>query len=137
MGPADHGFEHCNPERGVARTRNPRARARLKEYRRWLLVGRVEREGLTVAATGVSLKTVYRWIRRWESGRGKELCYRSSRPWRSPRRPPARAETRIGWVRQERKPDLHQLAVVTGHPPSTCYAVLRRWGLAGLDFLES
>jgi hypothetical protein len=26
--------------------------------------------------------------------------------------------------------------VLTGHPRSTCYAVLRRWGLARLDFLD-
>jgi len=120
--------------------RNARPRARLTEYGRWLLVQRVEREGWTVAATaeaaGASRETVYRWLRRWEEERGKGLCDRSSRPWRSPRRLPARAEARICRLRQERKLGPHRLAALTGHPRSTCYAVLRRWGLARLDYLD-
>jgi transposase len=75
--------------------RNARPRARLTEYGRWL---RVEREGWTVAATaeaaGVSRETVYQWLRRWEAERGNGLRDRSSRPWRSPRRLPAKAEAR-------------------------------------------
>jgi transposase InsO family protein len=119
---------------------NARPRARLTEYGRWLLVQRVEREGWTVAATaeaaGVSRETVYRWLRRWEAERGKGLCDRSSRPQRSPRRLAAKAEARICRLRRERKLGPHRLAALTGHPRSTCYAVLRRWGLARLDFLD-
>ena len=120
--------------------RNARPRARLTEYGRWLLVQRVEREGWTVAATaeaaGVSRETVYRWLRRWEAERGKGLCDRSSRPQRSPRRLAAKAEARICRLRRERKLGPHRLAALTGHPRSTCYAVLRRCGLARLDFLD-
>ena len=120
--------------------RNARPRARLTEYGRWLLVHRVEREGWTVAATaeavGVSRETVYRWLRRWAAEREKGLADRSSRPQRSPRRLPARAEAKICRLRQERKLGPHRLAALTGHPRSTCDAVLRRRGLARLDFLD-
>lgn len=111
-----------------------RPRARLTESGRWLLVQRVEREGWTVAATaeaaGVSRETVYRWLRRWEAERGKGLCDRSSRPQRSPRRLAAKAQSRICRLRRERKLGPHRLAALTGDPRSTCYAVLRRFGLA-------
>ena len=119
LSPSERLDSHkLSPTNGVQITwtdkRGPlsRPRARLTESGRWLLVQRVEREGWTVAATaeaaGVSRETVYRWLRRWEAERGKGLCDRSSRPQRSPRR----------------------LAALTGDPRSTCYAVLRRFGLA-------
>jgi transposase InsO family protein len=104
------------------------------------VVQRVRREGWTVAATaeaaGVSRETVYRWLRRWEAEQWQGLCDRSSRPWRSPRRLSAKAEARICRLRQERKLGPHRLAALTGHPRSTCYAVLRRFGLERLDFLD-
>ncbi|MHB8394857.1 MAG: leucine zipper domain-containing protein [Candidatus Dormibacteria bacterium] len=113
--------------------RHVRPRPRLTEYGRWLLVQRVEKEGWTVAATaeaaGLSRETVYRWLRRWGEEREAGLRDRSSRPLRSPRRLPARAEARICRLRQERKLGPHRLAGLTGHPRSTCYAVRRRYGL--------
>jgi hypothetical protein len=61
---------------------------------------------------------------------------RSSRPHRSPRRLPARVEAKICRLRQERKLGPHRLTALTGHPRSTCYAVLRRCGLERLDWMD-
>jgi len=120
--------------------RHVRPRPRLTVYGRWLVVQRVERQGWTVAGTaeaaGVSRETAYRWLRRWRAEGEAGLEDRSSRPHRSPRRLPARAEARICRLRQERKLGPHRLAALSGHPRSTCYAVLRRWGLERLVWMD-
>ncbi|MGH7609927.1 MAG: IS481 family transposase [Candidatus Dormibacteria bacterium] len=120
--------------------RNARPRVRLTVYGRWLLVMRVDGQGWTAAAAaeaaGVSRETVYRWLRRFEAEGGVGLEDRSSTPLRSPRRLGLGAEARICRLRRERKLGPHRLAALTGHPRSTCYAVLRRHGLERLDFLD-
>lgn len=114
-------------------------RPRLSPYGRQLIVERIEsgRRGAVVAEElGVSRATVYKWWRRYRLEGWRGLEDRSSRPHRSPRRLPAEIEAQILELRRERKLGPHRLASMTGHPRSTCYAVLRRHRVQRLDWLD-
>ena len=87
-------------------------------------------------AMGVSRATAYKWLRRFREGGVEGLVDRSSRPCLSPTRLLPQTEERILSLRRTYKVGPHQLASMTGHPRSTCYAVLRRHGLHRLDWLD-
>jgi len=91
---------------------------------------RVRLEGWTVAevaeAFGVSERTVFRWLARWDAG--EAMTDRSSVPRRRPARTPARVEAVIERLRRLRMTST-QIAARLGMPTSTVCAVLRRLGL--------
>jgi transposase InsO family protein len=85
---------------------------------------------------GISRATAYKWSRRYRREGVAGLQDRSCRPQRSPRRLAPAAEAAIVAQRQEHKLGPHRLAALTGTPRSTCYAVLRRYGLPRLADLD-
>jgi transposase InsO family protein len=89
-----------------------------------------------VEAQGISRATGYKWVRRFRAEGSAGLADRSCRPHRSPRALPATevaaildARTRLRWG-----PD--RLGPLTGHPPSTVAAVLRRARMPRLADLD-
>ena len=114
-------------------------RPRLTPYGRQLLVERVSAgwsPATAAEAMGVSRATAYKWVRRFRECGLEGLVDRSSRPCLSPTRLQPETEERILNLRRSHKVGPHQLAALTGHPRSTCYAVLRRHGLHRLDWLD-
>jgi len=114
-------------------------RPRLSSYGRQLIIERLAsgRRGAVVAEElGVSRATVYKWWRRYRVEGWAGLEDRSSRPHHSPRRLSPEAEAEILALRRQRKLGPHRLAPLTGHPRSTCYAVLRRYQLQRLAWLD-
>jgi transposase len=112
---------------------------RLNTYGRRLIIERLTsgRPGPVVAEElGVSRATVYKWWRRYRLEGWSGLEDRSSRPHRSPKRLSPEAEAPILELRRLRKLGPRRLAPLTGHPRSTCYAVLRRHQLHRLDWLD-
>jgi len=109
--------------------------ARLSVFGRQLLVSRVLQGWPAAEAArqlGVSRATTYKWLRRYRSEGQLGLLDRRSRPHRSPRRLSDDKVTAILRARTRRRYGPHRLAPLTGHPPSTIYAVLRRAGLQRL-----
>ncbi len=113
--------------------------ARLTPHGRAELVRRVLVEGQSktkVAADfGVCVKTIGKWIARFEADGEHGLLDRSSRPKRSPRQTQARALARIETLRRQRQIG-QQIAQEVGVSPATVSRVLRRLGLHRLDSLE-
>ena len=113
---------------------------RLNLYGRVLIVRRVLEEGWGPAAAaeslGVSRATAYKWLRRFHQEGSAGLADRSSRPHQSPRRLSEGAELEILELRRVHKLGPHRLAGITGHPRSTCYAVLRRHQLHRLAWMD-
>jgi len=112
--------------------------AKLVPSTRLLLVRRVLEEhqqvGDVAVALGVSERTVYRWVARWKAG-DRELCDRSSRPKRSPRRTPASVVRLIEQLRRRRMTST-RIAAVLHLAVSTVGVVLKRLGLHRLSRLE-
>lgn len=104
---------------------------------RRLMCERVRLLGWTVQeaaeAAGVSQRTAYRWLARFDAG--EPLTDRSSRPRRSPRRTPARREAVIERLRRLRMTSA-AIAAKLGMAVSTVCAVLARLGLNRLSKLE-
>ena len=113
--------------------------ARLTPHSRAELVRRVLGEGQSktkVAADfGVCVKTINKWVARFEADGEHGLLDRSSRPKRSPRQTQARALARIETLRRQRQTG-RQIAQEVGVSPATVSRVLRRLGLHRLDSLE-
>src|SRR4051794_41795139 len=88
---------------------------------------RVREEGWTVAeaaeAAGVSERTTYRWLKRWDAG--EAMTDRSSAPRSVPTRTPAEIERLIEQLRRCRKTST-QIAAELAMPTSTVCAVLKR-----------
>jgi transposase InsO family protein len=110
--------------------------ARLNPFGRQLLVTRIEFEGWPVAkaaeAQGVSRTTAHKWISRYRAEGWPGLEDRTSRPRRSPRLTAPEQVEAILRARVERRWGPHRLGPLTGHPPSTVYAVLARAGYSRL-----
>jgi transposase InsO family protein len=111
-------------------------RAKLTFLGRVALVERVEVLGWPVAqaaeSMNVSRATAYKWLRRWREEGHVGLEDRTSRPRRCPHAlPPSRVQA-ILRARRRLRHGPHRLAVATGHPRSTIYAVPRRHGLSRL-----
>src|SRR5688500_2930011 len=103
--------------------------ARLNAYGRTLMCRRVREEGWTVAeaaeAGGVSERTCYRWLARYDAG--EPMTDRSSSPHRVPGRTAPEVEALIEQLRRCRKTST-QIAAELGLATSTVCAVLARLG---------
>jgi transposase InsO family protein len=112
--------------------------AKTTPFTRQLLVDRVLELGWAAEdaaqAAGVSVRTVYRWCRRYREDGRSGLADRPSRPLCVPRRTPPRREREIEKLRYRRKTAL-QISRRLGVPRSTVAAVLKRRGLERLSKL--
>ena len=86
-------------------------------------------------AFGLSVRTVYKWRRRYRDEGLAGLEDRCSAPRRRPRRTSAAREYRIVALRQRRLPGW-RIALRLGMPVATVYRVLRRRGLSRLGALD-
>ena len=117
---------------------NVHKNAKLTPAGRALLVERVHRGESpreVSAALGVSVRTVYKWLKRWEEGGERALEDRSSRPHHSPRRLSRARRREIERLRRKRwsTPRIaHRLSI----PLSTVGVTVRRLGLGRLPRLE-
>jgi transposase InsO family protein len=113
--------------------------AKLTPQARRLLVDRVLTFGWSMSdaaqAAGVSVRTGWRWVRRWREGGEVALFDRRSTPHRVPRRTSAVRVVRIERLRRQRR-TAAAIALRLGMPRSTVAAVLRRLGLERLSRLE-
>lgn len=112
--------------------------ARLTPRSREQLVKRVqsgEHPERVAAGLGVSVRTVYKWMRRWKMEGERGLLDRSSRPRLSPRRLTRQTERSILRLRTKRWTSV-RISEHLGVPLSTTGAVLRRHGLGRLKDLE-
>ena len=113
--------------------------ARLTPHSRGELVRRVlvERQTPKAVATafGVCLKTVRKWIERFQAEGEAGLRDRSSRPHRLRSPTPKESVERIKVLRRERRPASH-IAKEVGVSPATVSRVLKRLGLNKLKALD-
>ncbi len=113
--------------------------AKLTPKTRRLLADRIRRERWPVAraarAAGVTRRTAYKWLRRFEDGGNAALQDRSSRPHRIPRRTPRKALRRMEQLRRRRKA-AWEIALETGIPVATVSRQLQQLGLGRLWRLE-
>jgi transposase InsO family protein len=87
-------------------------------------------------AQGISRATGYKWVRRFRAEGSPGLADRSSRPRRSPRATPTDEVERILAARTQWRWGPDRLGPLTGHPPSTVAAVLRRARMPRLADLD-
>jgi transposase len=117
---------------------NSRKNARLGFTGRVCLVRRVQEDGWCVpeatAAFGVSVQTLWKWLRRYRAEGRAGLRDRSSRPHRSPRQVSALLERRIRHLRAHRRSG-PQIADTLHLALSAVGDVLRRLGLGRLPAL--
>ncbi len=115
------------------------ANAKLTPKTRRLLADRIRKERWPVAraarAAGVTRRTAYKWLKRFEDGGEAALQDRSSRPHRIPRRTPRKALRRMGQLRRRRKA-AWEIALETGIPVATVSRQLKKLGLGRLWRLE-
>jgi len=113
--------------------------ARLTPRGRALLVARVIEHGLRVEeaahAAGVSVRTAYKWLRRFREEGRSGLHDRSSRPDHSPHATPAPVVQKVMALRRERQ-SYRQISMTLQVAPSTIARLLRRAGLHRLAELE-
>lgn len=113
--------------------------ARLSPRGRALLVDRVLEHGLRVEeaahAAGVSVRTAYKWLRRFREEGIAGLADRSSKPHRCPHATPPRVVEQLIERRRARQ-TYRQIAGDLKVAPSTTGRVLRRAGLHRLAELE-
>lgn len=113
--------------------------ARLTLRGRALLVQRVVEEGLrpieVAQASGVSVRTVYKWLKRFREEGPAGLADRSSRPEHCPHATAQATQERIVAQRQARQ-TYRQISQTLGVGQSTIARLLRRQGLNRLSALE-
>ena len=118
---------------------NVHQNARLTPHSRAELVRRVVVEGQTVtavaAAFGVTVKTVRKWVARFQTEGVKGLQDRSSRPHHLHRPTPAATVATIEALRRQRWTG-QQIAAAVGVSPATISRILRRLGLNRIQALE-
>lgn len=116
---------------------NLHGNARLTPLGRRLMCERVRSLGWTIAeaaeAAGVSERTAYRWLARYDAG--EPLTDRSSRPHGCPSRTPEKVEVVIERLRRARMTS-SAIAAKLGMAVSTVCAVLARLGLNRLSRLD-
>lgn len=113
--------------------------ARLSPRGRALLVERILVQGLRVEeaahAAGVSVRTAYKWLRRFRQEGPDGLVDRSSRPHRCPHATPSAIAEQVMEKRRARQ-TYRQIAGQLPVAPSTIARLLRRAGLHRLAELE-
>ena len=113
--------------------------ARTSVRGRELLVRRVTQEGWAVGeaaeAAGVSVRTVYKWLARFEDEGQVGLMDRSSRPKRSPTAVPSGWQEMVVRLRRSRMTGA-QIAAKLHLPRSTVARVLKRHGLERVKYLD-
>ena len=113
--------------------------AKLTPANRLLLVRRIREHGFRVTEAarmaGVSRRTAYKWLSRYDAEGEAGLEDRSSRPRRIPFRTPARVVRRIEQKRR-RKKAAWEIAEELAVPPSTVSRILKARGLGRLWRLE-
>lgn len=106
---------------------------------RELLVRRVREHGFSVSeaaeAAGLSKRTAYKWLQRYQAEGLRGLADRSSRPRRSPARTPRARRRRVAALRRQRMTGA-EISARLGLSPATVARILRRQGLARLRSLE-
>lgn len=118
---------------------NNHKNARLTFHGRLLLVRRITEEGLKPAeaaqAVGVSTRTAYKWLRRYQDEGQAGLQSRSSRPRCFPHATPVNLACRVIKLRRQRQ-TYRQIALTLGLGQSTVARILMRAGLNRLSHLE-
>lgn len=113
--------------------------ARLSPRGRALLVDRILMQGLRVEeaahAAGVSVRTAYKWLKRFKEEGLDGLTDRSSRPQRCPHATPQAVVDQVVEQRRSRQ-TYRQIAEHLSVAPSTIARLLRRAGLHRLAELE-
>ncbi len=113
--------------------------AKLTPKTRRLLADRIRKERWPVAraarAAGVTRRTAYKWLKRFEDGGDAALQDRSSRPHRIPRQTSRKALRRMEQLRRRRKA-AWEIALETGIPVATISRQLKKLGLGRLWRLE-
>jgi transposase InsO family protein len=113
--------------------------ARLSPRGRALLVERILVQGLRVEeaahAAGVSVRTAYKWLKRFRQEGSDGLADRSSRPHRCPHATPSAIAEQVMEKRRARQ-TYRQIAGQLPVAPSTIARLLRRAGLHRLAELE-
>lgn len=113
--------------------------ARLSPRGRALLVDRILVQGLRVEeaahAAGVSVRTAYKWLKRFKEEGPEGLADRSSRPRRCPHATPPQVVDQVIEHRRSRQ-TYRQIAQQLPVAPSTIARLLRRAGLHRLADLE-
>ncbi len=112
--------------------------ARLTPKGRALLVQRIlagDAPEDAAAASGVSLRTARRWLKRYRDEGEAGLLDRSSRPHHSPRRTPQDLVDRVVALRRQRRTG-RRIAQLVGVSPATVSRILRRQGLNRIRDLE-
>ncbi len=118
---------------------NIHSSARTTVRGRELLVRRVSQEGWAVPdaaeAAGISVRTVYKWLDRFEDEGTAGLLDRSSRPKRSPTQVPRSWQELVLELRRLKMTGA-QIAKRLKLPRSTVARVLKRHGVGRLKYLE-
>ncbi len=118
---------------------NIHSSARTSPAGRALLVRRIQQEGWTAAesaeAAGVSARTAYKWVRRFEDEGPHGLLDRSSRPERSPAQVPRCWQDLVIELRRSKMTGA-QIAAGLRLPRSTVARILSRAGMGRLKYLE-
>jgi len=113
--------------------------ARLTPRGRELLVRRILEDGLrteeAAQASGVSVRTAYKWLARYRAEGRAGLLDRGSRPAACPHQTGPEIQSRIIELRRQRR-TYRQISRVVGVAQSTVGRVLRRAGLNRLSLLE-
>jgi transposase InsO family protein len=118
---------------------NVHKNARLTPLSRAELVRRVMLEGQSpqavAAAFGVCVKTVWKWLGRFQAEGAAGLADRSSRPHRLHRPTPEAVVSKIETLRRQRRTG-RQIALEAGASPATVSRVLKRLGLSRVRDIE-
>jgi len=110
---------------------NMHQNARLTPKGRELLIARLvrgERPSDVACAMGISIRTVYKWRKRYREEGLAGLLDRSSKPARRPTRTPVRIEAEVIRLRRERR-IMDRIADETGVSRATVGRILARHGL--------
>lgn len=107
---------------------------------RALLVGRVLNQGWAISeaaeATGVSRRTAYKWLKRFQEEGTQGLCDRNSRPHHSPTRLPLERGVIVLELRRTKRMTAAQIAAALDLARSTVARLLRRHGVGRLRLVE-
>jgi len=113
--------------------------ARLTPHGREVLVRRILEEGLRVAeaahASGVSVRTAYKWLARYRAEGPRGLADRSSRPHRRPHRTSEARRAQVVALRRARR-TYRDISRTLGVAPSTVGRIAQDAGVNRLSQLE-